>query len=199
MESHDQQLLASLELDEELKEFVVEALAEDEFRSVSEYLRWLIQRERRNRIRENVECLICQGLESGPAVPVTAEYWAEILPGFVAKDSANDCGDGWPVSCRPIVAQDLMTLVAEVAPNNEIAAKRFLQSVVRTVSAIGRKPSGGFIMSGFKPQGLSMCPVGRSIARVAYLASVKSGVDVVRILHRDTHQVLKKHIDSSGD
>jgi len=143
--------------------------------------------------------LISQGLESGPAVPVTAEYWAEIVPGFVAKDSTDGCGDGWPVSCRPMVAQDLMNLVAEIAPNDEEAAKRFLQSIVRTLGAIGRSPARGNMISGFKPKGLSMHSVGRSIARIAYLTSLGSGIDVVRILHRDKHQVLKKHIDSSGD
>ena len=98
-----------------------------------------------------------------------------------------------------MVAQDLGNLVAEIAPNDEAAAKQFLQSIVRTLVAIGQSPGRGCMMSGFTPKGLSLHPVGRSIARVAYLASPESGVDVARILHRDKHQVLKNYIDGSGD
>lgn len=197
MDQRDNELLATLELNEELTNFVREEL--EDGRSFVDYLRWLVKRDRWNKIKKVVAHLIGKGIESGPAEPLTADYWTRIIPGFIARDSKKLIGESWPISCRPMVAEDLKTLLAEIAPDSDEAARRFLQTAAWTIAAIGRKPSRGCMMAGYEPKDLMIHPVGHSVARVAYLATVASGIDVVRVLHRDKHQVLKRHIDSAWD
>lgn len=198
MDQRDDELLASLGLDEELANFVREELEKLEQKSLSNYLRLLLKYRRRNRNRRNVARLVAEGIESGAAAPLTADYWAGIIPGFVAKGSKKVIGETLSISCRPMVSQDLKSLLAEIAPDSDEAAKQFLQRVASTVSAIRRKPTGGIMIAGYEPKGM-IRPVEHSVARVAYLATRASGIDVVRILHRDKHQVLKRDTYSVWD
>ncbi len=197
MDQRDNELLATLELNEELTNFVRAEL--EDGRSFVDYLRWLVKRDRWNRIKKVVAHLIGEGIESGPAELLRADYWTRIIPGFIARDSKKLIGESWPISVRPMVSQDLKELLAEIAPDSDEAAREFLQTTAWTIAAIGRNSAQGCLMAGYKPQGLMIHPVGHSVARVAYLAPLASGVDVVRILHRDKHQVLKRHIDCNWD
>lgn len=197
MDQRDNELLATLELNEELTNFVREEL--EDGRSFVDYLRWLVKRDRWNRIKKVVADLIGEGIESGPAEPLMEDYWTRIIPGFIATDSKRLIGESWPISCRPMVVEDLKTLLAEIAPDSDEEARRFLQTAALTIAAIGRKPAQGCMMAGYEPNGLMIHPVGHSVACVAYLATLASGIDVVRVLHRDKHQVLKRHIDTAWD
>jgi plasmid stabilization system protein ParE len=197
VDQRDNELLATLELNEDLTNFVREEL--EGGRSFVDYLRWLVKRDRWNRIKKVVGHLIGGGIESGSAEPLTADYWTRIIPGFVARDPKELIGESWPISCRPMVAEDLKTLLAEIAPDSDEAAGRFLQTTALTIAAIGRKPARGCMMAGYEPNGLMIHPVGGSVARVAYLVTLASGIDVVRVLHRDKHHVLERHIDSAWD
>jgi len=62
-------------LPESMKTFVQERVAEGGYSSVSEYVRDLIRADQKRRHDERVEALLLEGLDSGEAVEVNAEFW----------------------------------------------------------------------------------------------------------------------------
>lgn len=60
-----------------LKEFVQDEVQRSGYSSASEYVRALIRAARRRIAEEELEALIREGIESGPAVPITPEFWEE--------------------------------------------------------------------------------------------------------------------------
>jgi plasmid stabilization system protein ParE len=197
MEPSDDPILERLGLDDEHREFVAQEVAEGRFPSVADYLSNLVCCEKRNRHKQFVARLIEEGIESGPSIAAWKEYWAEAIPGFVPHDLLANADESWPVSCRPKVAEDMASLVGEIAPIDAKAAAKFVRTVATQIAEIGRKPGRGFGVPYMEK--LFMHPVGRTPARIAYICTLKDAVDVVRILHRDKHGVLKNTIDSSLD
>lgn len=62
----------NISLPEALKEFVHERVAEKTYSNPSDYVRALIREDQKRRAEEKLEQLLLEGLESGPAQPVTA-------------------------------------------------------------------------------------------------------------------------------
>lgn len=76
----------NISLPDEMREWVENEVKGGEFSSASEYFRQLVreakaQKERaeRERKKAELEALLIEGLESGPAVPITPQWWDELL------------------------------------------------------------------------------------------------------------------------
>ncbi|WP_337173346.1 type II toxin-antitoxin system ParD family antitoxin [Paludisphaera sp.] len=64
-------------LPESMKSFVQERVSEGGYSSVSEYVRDLIRADQKRRVEERVDALLLDGLNSGPPIEVTPEYWED--------------------------------------------------------------------------------------------------------------------------
>lgn len=64
-------------LPETLKRFVEDQAAEAGHGSPSEYVSELIRADQRRKAEDRLDALLLEGLESGPSIPVTSEYWEE--------------------------------------------------------------------------------------------------------------------------
>ncbi|MFO0898608.1 MAG: hypothetical protein U0836_14390 [Pirellulales bacterium] len=67
-----------LSLPEELHRFVLEQVASGHYASPSDYVSQLVQADQKQRARAELERLLKEGLESGPPIPATPEYWARL-------------------------------------------------------------------------------------------------------------------------
>jgi antitoxin ParD1/3/4 len=68
----------TISLEAHLKVFVDAEVATKGYRSSGEYIRLLVQKARLEKHRERVEELLLEGVNSGPATPLTAEDWKDI-------------------------------------------------------------------------------------------------------------------------
>ena len=67
----------NIALPEAMKLFVQDRVSEDGYSSVSEYVRDLIRADQKRKAEERIDALLLEGLDSGPPLPVTPEYWEE--------------------------------------------------------------------------------------------------------------------------
>lgn len=67
----------NIALPEAMKHFVQDRVSEGGYSSVSEYVRDLIRTDQRRKAEERIDALLLEGLDSGPPIPVTPEYWEE--------------------------------------------------------------------------------------------------------------------------
>ena len=68
----------NVSLPEALKDYVQERVAEGTFSNPSDYVRALIREDRKRRAEERLDELLMEGINSGPAEPMTAEDWADM-------------------------------------------------------------------------------------------------------------------------
>jgi len=64
-----------VQLPETAQSFVDEQVAAGRFSSPSDYIVSLVEEARRNAARERLEQLLLEGLDSGPPIEVTPDYW----------------------------------------------------------------------------------------------------------------------------
>jgi antitoxin ParD1/3/4 len=67
----------NIALPDSMKQFVQDRVSEGGYSSVSEYIHELIRADQRRKAEERIDALLLEGLDSGPPVPVTPEYWEE--------------------------------------------------------------------------------------------------------------------------
>ena len=67
----------NISLPDAMKAFVEEQVQQGGFSTASEYLRELIRDAQKHAAKERLEKLLLEGLDSGPGVEVTPEWWAE--------------------------------------------------------------------------------------------------------------------------
>ena len=67
----------NISLPDEMKTFVEEQVQQGGYSTASEYLRELIRDAQKQAANERLEKLLLEGLDSGPGVDVTPEWWAE--------------------------------------------------------------------------------------------------------------------------
>jgi antitoxin ParD1/3/4 len=67
----------NIALPDSMKQFVQDRVSEGGYSSVSEYVRELIRADQRRKADERIDALLLEGLDSGPPIPVTPEYWEE--------------------------------------------------------------------------------------------------------------------------
>ena len=68
----------NVSLPETLKDYVQERVAEGTYSNPSDYVRALIREDMKRRAEEKLDALLTEGINSGPAEPMTREDWAEI-------------------------------------------------------------------------------------------------------------------------
>jgi antitoxin ParD1/3/4 len=68
----------NVSLPETLKEYVQERVAEGTYSNPSDYVRALIREDMKRQAEEKLDALLMEGLDSGPAEPMTAEDWDDI-------------------------------------------------------------------------------------------------------------------------
>lgn len=65
----------NISLPDDLKAFVEEQVTAGGYGTTSEYIRELVRDARKQAARERLEALLLEGLNSGPATPMTDEDW----------------------------------------------------------------------------------------------------------------------------
>jgi antitoxin ParD1/3/4 len=68
----------NISLPDPMKEFVEARAKEEGLGTVSEYVRSLIREEQKRQAKRALEAKLREGLESGPAAPLTREEWDAI-------------------------------------------------------------------------------------------------------------------------
>ena len=65
----------NVSIPEPMKEYVERRVTSGEYSSVSEYIRALVRDDRDRKAREKLEGLLLEGVNSGPPVRASANYW----------------------------------------------------------------------------------------------------------------------------
>lgn len=68
----------NISLTDPLKHFIDEEVRDGGFASTSDYMRDLIRQRQRQKAEETLRNLIAEGLASGPAVPVDADWFEQM-------------------------------------------------------------------------------------------------------------------------
>ena len=68
----------NISLPEAMKEFVEKQAQKEGFGTVSEYLRSVIREVQKRQAKQGLEAKLREGVESGPATPMTREDWDNI-------------------------------------------------------------------------------------------------------------------------
>jgi antitoxin ParD1/3/4 len=64
-----------VQLPDTAQTFIDEQVASGHFGSASDFIANLVEQARRNAAHERVEHLLLEGLDSGPPIEITPEYW----------------------------------------------------------------------------------------------------------------------------
>lgn len=72
----------NISLPESMKTFVEEQVVAGGYGTTSEYLRALIREDQKTKARARLATLLQEGIDSGPATPMTAEDWEEMRREF---------------------------------------------------------------------------------------------------------------------
>jgi antitoxin ParD1/3/4 len=68
----------NISLPENLKEFVESQVQSGDYSSASEFMRELLRREQKERLREQLEHRLLEGLNSGDGIESTPEMWQKL-------------------------------------------------------------------------------------------------------------------------
>jgi antitoxin ParD1/3/4 len=68
----------NISLPENLKEFVESQVQSGNYSTVSEFMRELVRREQKERLREQLEQRLLEGLNSGEGIESTPEMWRDL-------------------------------------------------------------------------------------------------------------------------
>ena len=72
-------------LPEDLKRWVEAQVAAGGYGNTSEYIRELIRFDRKRKAEERLESLLLEGLDSGPPIEITPEFWERKRRELVAR------------------------------------------------------------------------------------------------------------------
>ena len=67
----------NISLPDSMRTFIEQKIAQGGYSTVSEYIRQLVRDDQKRAAKERLEALLMEGINSGPAVEITDEYWAE--------------------------------------------------------------------------------------------------------------------------
>jgi antitoxin ParD1/3/4 len=77
---------------EPMRDWAESLIKAGEFGNLSEYVRHLIREDRKRRETEELERLLLEGLDSGPATEMTAEDWAMLRQNLLARHQKKQAG-----------------------------------------------------------------------------------------------------------
>lgn len=78
----------NISLPEQMRAWVDAQLHEGRYGNLSEYVRDLIRRDQERLAQDRLERLLLEGLDSGPATPMTAADWADLRT-MVTREAAK--------------------------------------------------------------------------------------------------------------
>ena len=67
----------NISLPDSMRTFIDQKVAEGGYSTASEYIRQLVREDQKRAAQARLESLLMEGLESGPSIEITDEYWAE--------------------------------------------------------------------------------------------------------------------------
>jgi len=67
----------NISLPEPMRAYVAQQVAQGGYSTASEYIRQLVRQDQKRAARERLEFLLMEGVESGPPIEVTDQYWTE--------------------------------------------------------------------------------------------------------------------------
>ena len=67
----------NISLPEPMRAYVEQQVAQGGYSTASEYIRQLVREDQKRAAKQRLESLLMEGIESGPSVEITDEYWAE--------------------------------------------------------------------------------------------------------------------------
>ena len=67
----------NISLPQSLKDFVEEQVKAGGYSTPSEYLRELLRQDQKRRAQEKLEAMLLEGINSGPPIEVTPEFWEQ--------------------------------------------------------------------------------------------------------------------------
>ena len=68
----------NISMPDTMRDYVEGQLESKGYASVSEYMRSLVREQQRQEAQDRLDALLLEGLDSGPAIPVTPEYWSNL-------------------------------------------------------------------------------------------------------------------------
>ena len=84
----------NVSVSEDVREWIEEQVRAGRYANAGDYVRELIQRERQQQARKHVEDLIREGIESGPATPMTRDDWEWIRREGMRRLKEREANDG---------------------------------------------------------------------------------------------------------
>jgi antitoxin ParD1/3/4 len=67
----------NISLPDSMRAFIEQKLVQGGYSTASEYIRQLVREDQKRAAQERLEALLLEGIESGPPIEVTDEYWAQ--------------------------------------------------------------------------------------------------------------------------
>jgi antitoxin ParD1/3/4 len=67
----------NISLPDAMRAFIEQKVTQGGYSTASEYIRQLVRDEQKRAAKERLEELLMEGINSGPSVEITPEYWAE--------------------------------------------------------------------------------------------------------------------------
>lgn len=80
----------NVSLPEEMKAFVDEQITSGGYSTASEYIRELVREAQKRVAREKLETLLLEGLNSGPGVEATPQFWDDLRRRVKARVEAKN-------------------------------------------------------------------------------------------------------------
>ena len=66
----------NISLPDSMRAFIEQKVVQGGYSTASEYIRQLVREDQRHAAQQRLEALLIEGVESGPAIEITDEYWA---------------------------------------------------------------------------------------------------------------------------
>ena len=66
----------NISLPDSMRTFIEQKVAQGGYSTASEYVRQLVRDDQKRAAQERLETLLMEGLESGPPIEITKDYWA---------------------------------------------------------------------------------------------------------------------------
>ena len=194
----------NVSLPEALKEYVQERVAEGTYSNPSDYVRALIREDMKRQAEEKLDALLMEGLDSGPAEPMTAEDWDDIranLEEHIAKRPADAHEPDHPAPTGPGRHRGAGLPHRRRQPRGRPAFPRRGGAHPR---AVGRHAEHGCRAAAAEPGPARLTHVhgGRQFENhLIFYRPIRDGIELVRVLHgmRNVEAVLEAEPDPGGE
>lgn len=67
----------NISLPDSMRTFIEQKVTQGGYSTASEYIRQLVREDQKRAAQERLESLLMEGIESGPSIEATPDYWAQ--------------------------------------------------------------------------------------------------------------------------